>query len=82
MDCLLPTQNFVSWTDGCPQPALFAPGKLDNDCDVNHYWSLHPGGANWLFADGSVRFLPYSASTLTLPLATRAGGELLDGSSY
>jgi prepilin-type N-terminal cleavage/methylation domain-containing protein/prepilin-type processing-associated H-X9-DG protein len=76
MDCLLPTQNFTNWASvSCPKPALFAPGKLDNDCDVNHYWSFHPGGGNWLFADGSVRFLPYSASALTLPLATRAGGE-------
>ena len=37
--------------------------------------SLHPGGANFLFADGSVRFLAYSADAILPALGTRAGGE-------
>jgi prepilin-type N-terminal cleavage/methylation domain-containing protein/prepilin-type processing-associated H-X9-DG protein len=42
------------------------------------YSSLHPGGANFLFSDGSVRFLNQSLSLLTLQaLVTRAGGEAL-----
>jgi prepilin-type processing-associated H-X9-DG protein len=40
-----------------------------------HFWSLHPGGAHFLFADGSVRFLAYSADSSLPALATRAGGE-------
>jgi prepilin-type processing-associated H-X9-DG protein len=40
--------------------------------------SGHPGGANMLFADGSVRFLTNSTPITTLQwLATRAGGETL-----
>ena len=55
---------------------LFGPGRLDNPCDRNHLWSLHRGGANFLFADGSVRFLPYSAESIIPSLATSRGGEV------
>ncbi len=39
------------------------------------FWSLHPGGANFLFVDGSVHFLPYSTRPIMPALASRAGGE-------
>ncbi len=64
------------WVAGCPDgPYHYTPGRLDNQCDALHFWSLHPGGANFLFADGSVRFLAYSADAVMPALATRAGGE-------
>jgi len=66
-------------------PDFFRPGSLNDPQDLHryHFWSLHPGGANWLFADGGVRFITYSAGTsvvtgnITLMecLASRAGGE-------
>jgi prepilin-type processing-associated H-X9-DG protein len=56
-------------------PFPFRPGRTDDFCSVFQFWSLHPGGANFLFADGSVRFLPYSADPVLPALATRAGGE-------
>jgi type II secretory pathway pseudopilin PulG len=59
-----------------PGPYAFAPGRLDNLCDVFHFWSLHPGGAGFVFADGSYHFLRYSAADLLPALATRAGGEI------
>jgi prepilin-type processing-associated H-X9-DG protein len=40
-----------------------------------HFWSLHDGGAHFLFADGSVRFLAYAVAPLMPALASRAGGE-------
>jgi prepilin-type N-terminal cleavage/methylation domain-containing protein/prepilin-type processing-associated H-X9-DG protein len=50
------------------------PMNCSND---NEVYSFHPGGANALFADGSVRFLQVSMSTATLAaLVTRAGGEV------
>jgi prepilin-type N-terminal cleavage/methylation domain-containing protein/prepilin-type processing-associated H-X9-DG protein len=78
-DNLLATQNYLAFYSGCPTPGVFAPGDVTNNCDSNHFWSLHPGGGNWLFADGSVHFLPYSAAAMTIPLATRAGGEVVNG---
>lgn len=56
-------------------PYGYAPGRFDNPCDTFHFWSPHPGGAHFAFADGSVRFLRYSADDILPALATRAGGE-------
>jgi prepilin-type processing-associated H-X9-DG protein len=44
---------------------------------VFHFWSLHIGGANFVFADGSVHFLPYSAAPILPALASRDGGEVV-----
>jgi prepilin-type N-terminal cleavage/methylation domain-containing protein/prepilin-type processing-associated H-X9-DG protein len=66
----------------CPGAAYFGPGDLKNMCSYNHIWSFHPGGANFTFGDGSVRFLPYSASQILIPLSTRAGGEVVDLSQF
>jgi prepilin-type processing-associated H-X9-DG protein len=62
---------------GCPSgPYQFSPGRLDDPCSRYHFWSLHPGGGNFLFADGAVHFLSYSAAPIMPALATRAGGEV------
>jgi prepilin-type processing-associated H-X9-DG protein/prepilin-type N-terminal cleavage/methylation domain-containing protein len=58
-------------------PVAFQPGRINSQCDTLHFWSLHSGGANFAFADGSVRFLPYSANDILPALATRAGGEVV-----
>lgn len=60
----------------CPiGPYQYGLGRDDNICDCLHFWSHHPGGASFLFADGSVHFLPYSAASIMPALATRSGGE-------
>jgi prepilin-type N-terminal cleavage/methylation domain-containing protein/prepilin-type processing-associated H-X9-DG protein len=56
----------------------FKPGRIDDPCAFYHYWSLHPGGANFAFADGSVRFLSYEVNSILTQLATRAGGEVVE----
>jgi prepilin-type N-terminal cleavage/methylation domain-containing protein/prepilin-type processing-associated H-X9-DG protein len=61
--------------DNCGGPFWFGPGRIDNVCDRYHFWSLHRGGANFAFADGSCRFLRYSARPQVLAFATRAGDE-------
>jgi prepilin-type N-terminal cleavage/methylation domain-containing protein/prepilin-type processing-associated H-X9-DG protein len=70
----------------------------DPDGGLDDYSSRHPGGANVVFADGSVHFLKsvlrnsgqrpdgstiYSPSSLVLQaLGTRAGGEVVSADSY
>jgi prepilin-type processing-associated H-X9-DG protein len=45
--------------------------------------SQHPGGCNFLFADGSVRFLKDSISrNIYWSLGTRANGEVVSSDSY
>ena len=64
------------WITDCPYgPYQFGPGSLRDRCSTFHYWSMHTGGTNFLFVDGSVKFLPYSAAAMLPALATRAGGE-------
>jgi prepilin-type N-terminal cleavage/methylation domain-containing protein/prepilin-type processing-associated H-X9-DG protein len=47
------------------------------------FGSGHPGGANFAFADGSVRFLRESTSLEVLQkLSTRAGGEVVSEADY
>lgn len=72
-------------------PDYFRNGKLEDPDDIHryHFWSLHPGGANWAMADGSVRFIEYSAAgpqntsgqpytpTIIEAMATRAGEEII-----
>jgi prepilin-type N-terminal cleavage/methylation domain-containing protein/prepilin-type processing-associated H-X9-DG protein len=69
----------LCWVQGdpCACTGRFGPGRLDNPCDRHHYWSLHRGGANFLFADGGVRFMPYAATDVVPAMLTRAGGELI-----
>ncbi len=71
-------------TGGCPVPAIFKPGNVNDPCASNAPWSLHTGGGHFLFTDGHVGFLNYSAGTSKSPagnsilqaLATRNGGEV------
>jgi prepilin-type N-terminal cleavage/methylation domain-containing protein/prepilin-type processing-associated H-X9-DG protein len=72
-------------------PDYYRPGALNDPSNqhVSHYWSLHPNGGMWLYADGSVKFVNYTAGTqivgqknginITLleALASRDGGEVI-----
>jgi prepilin-type N-terminal cleavage/methylation domain-containing protein/prepilin-type processing-associated H-X9-DG protein len=66
----------------CPLPTLYGPGDVNDSCSFNHFWSNHLAGANFLFGDGSVRFMPYTAQAIMVSLATRDGGEVVDVLSY
>jgi prepilin-type processing-associated H-X9-DG protein len=54
-----------------------------NCSNVEGVYSFHPGGAQAVFGDGSVRFLSQTVTTWQLArLVTREGGEPVDWSEY
>lgn len=64
----------VEWCSGSVIPG---PMMINNSNEYGHlFYSFHPGGANFAFADGSVRFI---AQTIRLRIlasqVTRSGGE-------
>ena len=74
----------LPWERDCPRgPYHFMPpgqirdatGAIREECDLFHFWSWHTGGANFLYADGSVHFLSYAADSVLPALGTRDGGE-------
>lgn len=74
----IPSPRWAQDFECAPAGSDFGPGRTDNPCDRYHVWSLHPGGANFLFADGAARFLSYSAAPIMPALATRSGGEAVE----
>jgi prepilin-type processing-associated H-X9-DG protein len=61
----------------------FGPASPRSGQTLPNFRSVHPGGANFLFGDGSVRFIqetigrdPY------IGLSTAAGGEVLSADQY
>ena len=62
-------------------------GTSDLGCRFSYaghgFKSSHPGGVNFLFADGGVRFLKNSISRITIAaLGSRNGGEVISADSY
>jgi prepilin-type N-terminal cleavage/methylation domain-containing protein/prepilin-type processing-associated H-X9-DG protein len=73
--------NLLPVTVGSCAPGVysFGPGNVNNQCDMFHFWSPHVGGgANFLFADGSIHFLTYSAAAIMPALASRSGEEIVE----
>jgi prepilin-type N-terminal cleavage/methylation domain-containing protein/prepilin-type processing-associated H-X9-DG protein len=55
----------------------------DPDGSLDDFVSGHPGGVNFLFADGGVRFVRQDIPpALLAALGTRAGGEVADPAEY
>ncbi len=65
--------DFLAKYDSPGPPAVGNFQTPSNYCDFMRYWSNHSGGAQWAFADGSVRFIPYS-STRNMRMLIRAIG--------
>ena len=70
----------------CADPAPYQPGRVDDDCAFNGLWAFHPQGGNFCMGDGGVRPISFAAgnrpaagTTLLEALASRGGGEVVDG---
>jgi prepilin-type N-terminal cleavage/methylation domain-containing protein/prepilin-type processing-associated H-X9-DG protein len=64
------------WADG---ENIFDSGQPINVLQNNEIWSDHPGGAQVLYCDGSVHFLPEALDlTVLAALCTRGGGEVVE----
>lgn len=78
-DMLLGTREInLQWLQNSqcdPGPFQFEKGRETSYCDAFKFWSLHPGGGNFLFCDGSVVFLPYASNDLLPAWSTRSGAE-------
>ena len=72
-----------STANGCFQNWWDSPVGCRYNSDSKGFKSEHPGGANFLFADGSVHFLKQSISMGTYcALASRNGGEVISADAY
>ena len=65
---------------GCPKTSVgLQPGNVNDPCSQTHFWSLHDGGCNFLFADGSVHFISATVSWQNLArLLTKNFGDVAD----
>ena len=68
-----------SYGSTCPVGSTYPykQGSITNPCDTFHYWSMHSGGCNFAFCDGTVRWLDYNIGNTVLDaLATRNAGDV------
>lgn len=74
INCQVPISYGSAIASGLTQSAFTANYEVPR---VNSFGSLHPGGANFAMADGSVRFIKQTIAQPTYhALGTRAGGEV------
>jgi prepilin-type N-terminal cleavage/methylation domain-containing protein/prepilin-type processing-associated H-X9-DG protein len=81
-DCETSNVLILAHTGPSPdEPWVDTPNYKKSGAD--DYWSLHPGGCNFLFCDGSVRFVKETVNpTVFSYLATRAGGEVVSADQF
>jgi prepilin-type processing-associated H-X9-DG protein len=75
----------INWYTGAPYAGFGAGAPWNTRASYagRGFKSRHPGGSNFLFADGSVHFLKNSISRVTYAaLGSKNGGEVISADSY
>jgi prepilin-type N-terminal cleavage/methylation domain-containing protein/prepilin-type processing-associated H-X9-DG protein len=71
----------LSHTGSAGTGTIYVPNSKSSM--VDDYWSFHRGGCNFLFGDGSVRFIKESVNPgIFSYLSTRAGGEAIGSDQF
>jgi prepilin-type N-terminal cleavage/methylation domain-containing protein/prepilin-type processing-associated H-X9-DG protein len=80
----IPVGNQVNTAPSAPWgPLNWMFNPINFDRGQHGFRSLHPGGANFAFGDGSVRFLKSSIDVrIYQGLSTRSKGEVISADSY
>jgi prepilin-type N-terminal cleavage/methylation domain-containing protein/prepilin-type processing-associated H-X9-DG protein len=80
-DYLFGAATPINWV--MPTNISSDPGFTYEDLRFNTFGSFHSGGANFGFADGSVKFISQSTpQTILTLLCIRNDGRVIDGSQY
>jgi prepilin-type N-terminal cleavage/methylation domain-containing protein/prepilin-type processing-associated H-X9-DG protein len=81
-DYLFGAAQPINWL--IPPTVTSDPGFVYEDDRMSTFGSGHTGGANFCFADGSVRFLSETANLATVvqPMCTRQGNEVIAEGAY
>jgi prepilin-type N-terminal cleavage/methylation domain-containing protein/prepilin-type processing-associated H-X9-DG protein len=80
-ECGPPSTMVLAHTGSASTGSIYVPNSKSSM--VDDYWSLHPGGCNFLFCDGSVRFIKESVDPAIFSfLSTRAGGEVVSADQF
>jgi prepilin-type N-terminal cleavage/methylation domain-containing protein/prepilin-type processing-associated H-X9-DG protein len=80
-DYVFGARQVINWM--MPTGLTSDPGFFYEDIRFSVYGSFHESGANFCFADGSVKFLANETPLLVLQqLSTRSGGEVIDATQY
>jgi prepilin-type N-terminal cleavage/methylation domain-containing protein/prepilin-type processing-associated H-X9-DG protein len=80
-DYLFGAAQPINWV--MPPSLVADPGFVYEDLRFSTYGSGHTNGANFCFADGSVKFLSNAVPLVVLQqLSTRNGGETIDASQH
>ncbi|QDU90461.1 hypothetical protein Pla175_38660 [Pirellulimonas nuda] len=76
----------IQWCNSSLTGVSAVPGtmKINNSNEWGHlYYSFHPAGSQFAFADGSVHFVSEKVALWVLAsLTTRSGGEALSGGDF
>jgi prepilin-type N-terminal cleavage/methylation domain-containing protein/prepilin-type processing-associated H-X9-DG protein len=80
-----PPEYLARYAAPGPPAQVANAGTPSNYCDFFRFWSNHPGGAAWAFADGSVRHVAYTNNVghrkVIRAIGTRAGSRYVNEGS-